>query len=300
MSSGYVGLDTRLRSDLLAGVALSHNEGKMSYELEGERGKVDATLTGVLPYGRWTPGGGLSVWGLAGMGWGDAELVDEVGAAHTGIEMRMLALGWRKELGDVEGVEWALKGDGFLVEMESEDARLLPGTKSGVQRLRMTVEGGKEWSVGEHGRLRTEMELGGRWDGGRVEKGYGTEAGGGVKYADARMGLEVEVEGRYLLAHRSEGFRERGASVAVRYDPGGDGEGMWLGVAPHWGASGSGVESLWGSVPEGGGDSASGRWAVEGGYRSVEPFELGVTAGVEKGEGETHSFGVKFQVRISW
>ena len=298
--SSYVGLDTRLRSDLLAGVALSYNEGEMNYELEGERGKVDATLTGVLPYGRWTLGGGLSVWGLAGMGWGDAELVDEVGAAHTGIEMRMLALGWRKELGDGEGVEWALKGDGFMVEMESEDARLLPGTKSGVQRLRMTVEGGKEWSVGEHGRLRTEMELGGRWDGGRVEKGYGTEAGGGVKYADARMGLEVEVKGRYLLGHRSEEFRERGASVAVRFDPGGDGEGVWLGVVPRWGASGSGVESLWGSVPDGGGESASGRWAVEGGYRIVEPFELGVTAGVEKGEGETHSFGVKFQVRISW
>ena len=239
-----------MRSDLLAGVALSHNEGKMSYELEGERGKVDATLTGVPAVWSLDTGRGVERVGAGRNGLGDAELVDEVGAARTGIEMRMLALGWRKELGDVEGVEWALKGDGFLVEMESEDARLLPGTKSGVQRLRMTVEGGKEWSVGEHGRLRTEMELGGAGTGASGE-GLRNGSRGWGEVCGRADGLEVEVEGRYLLAHRSEGFRERGASVAVRYDPGGDGEGMWLGVAPHWGASGSGVESLWGSVPEG-------------------------------------------------
>ena len=300
VSSGYVGWDTRLRSDLLAGVALSYHEGEMSYELEGERGQVDATLTGVLPYGRWAPGGGLSVWGLAGMGWGDAKLVDEVGATRTGIEMRMLALGWRKELGEVEGLEWALKGDGFAVEMESDEAWKLPGTKSRVQRLRMAVESAKEWSLGEHGRLRSELELGGRWDGGRVEKGYGAELSGGVEYADSRLGVEVEARGRYLLAHQSDDFEERGASVALRFDPGGDGKGVWLGMAPRWGASGSGVESLWGNVLDGGGESASGRWAVEGGYRLVEPFDLGVTAGVEMGEGESYPFGVKLQGRISW
>ena len=302
VSSGYVGMDTRLRTDLLVGVALSYNEGAMSYELEGERGKVEATLTGVLPYGRWTMDGGVSVWGLAGVGWGDAELVDGVGATRTGIGMRLLALGWRKELGDGEGVEWALKGDGFVVEMESEAASMLPGTKSDVQRMRMMWETGKEWPVGDHGRLRLDVELGGRWDGGRVEKGYGTEVGGGLEYADVRMGLEVEARGRYLLAHRSGGMMERGASVSVRFDPGGDGEGVWMGLAPRWGASGSGVESLWGSVPEGGGgEGARGAMGLELGYRRAEPFEMGVTVGMERGEGASAAtFGVTFQGRIRW
>ena len=302
VSSGYVGMDTRLRSDLLAGVALSYNEGAMSYELEGERGKVEATLTGVLPYGRWAMDEGVSVWGLAGMGWGDAELVDGVGATRTEIGMRLLALGWRKELGDGEGVEWALKGDGFVVGMESEAASMLPGTKSDVQRMRMMWETGKEWPVGDHGRLRLDLEFGGRWDGGRVEKGYGTEVGGGLEYADGRMGLEVEARGRYLLAHRSEGMMERGVSVAVRFDPGGDGEGVWMGLAPRWGASGSGVESLWGRVPErGGGEGARGAMGLELGYRRVEPFEMGVTVGMERGEGASApTFGVTFQGRIRW
>ena len=69
VSSGYVGLDTRLRSDLLAGVALSYSEGEMSYELEGERGKVDAALTG-----------GAAVWSLDA-GWG----VERVGAGRNGL-----------------------------------------------------------------------------------------------------------------------------------------------------------------------------------------------------------------------
>ena len=296
---GYVGVDTRVRGDLLMGVATSYSEGSMGYESEGERGEVDATLAGVLPYGRWTPREDVSVWGMAGAGWGDAELEDGVGVTGTGIEMRLLALGWRKELGGgAEGVEWALKGDGFAVEMESEGARLLPGTKSGVQRLRMMVEGSKEWALGGDGRMRSRMELGGRWDGGRVEEGYGVEVGGGVEYGHA--GLEVEARGRYLLAHRSGGFEERGAGVSVRWDPGGDGEGAWLGMAPRWGASGSGVESLWGSVPTGGGGETGAVWGVETGYGWVEPFEMGVTVGVEKGEGDSYSSGIKFQGRIGW
>ena len=164
------------------------------------------------------------------------------------------------------------------------------------------MEGGKEWSLGDHGRLRLDLELGGRWDGGRVEKGYGTEVGGGVEYADARTGLEVDARGRYLLAHRAEGLKERGASVALRYDPGGDREGMWLGVAPRWGASGSGVESLWGSVPEGEGRSGSpGAMGLELGYRWVQPFAMGVTVGMEQGGAASATrFGVMFEGRTSW
>ena len=83
--SGYVGLDARVRDDLVLGVALSHSEGDMSYERSEAGGAVDARLTSVLPYGRWTAGGGLSVWGLAGAGWGEVELVDDLGATRTGM-----------------------------------------------------------------------------------------------------------------------------------------------------------------------------------------------------------------------
>ena len=299
VSSAWLGVDARVGEELLLGLALSHSAGEMSYRNEEGAGTVDASLESVLPYGRWTPRADLSLWGLVGTGRGDAELVDEVGRTRAGIGMRLAALGWRKELGAVgEGVEWALKGDGLVVEMESDEVEKLPGTRSRVQRMRLSLEGGREWPLGEHGRLRPRWELGGRWDGGRVEEGYGAELGGGLEYADERLGLVVEARGRYLLAHRAQGFRERGASVAMRFDPGGDGEGVWFGMSPRWGAPESGVESLWGSVPGGGGDAAPVRWAVEGGYRSGEPLGWGVTLGVE--EGDSLTFGARFEVRTSW
>ena len=300
MFSGWLGLDTRVDGDFILGMAVSHSEGDMSYELPEGRGEVDAALTSVLPYGRWTPRADLSVWGMMGAGWGDAKLVDGFGAARTGIEMRMLALGWRKELRGAEGVEWALKGDGFVMGMASDAAPLLPATKSRAQRLRVAVEGAREWRLGAHGRLRPKLELGGRWDDGRVETGYGTEVGGAVEYADTRSGVEVEARGRYLLTHRADGFRERGASMALRFDPGADGAGPWIGLASRWGAPESGVRSLWGSVPGGGAVGSTSTLGLEAGYRSTKPIEMGFTVGLEKESGASGSFGVILRSTMRW
>ena len=300
--SGYVGLDARVRDDLMLGVALSHSEGDMSYERSEAGGAVDARLTSVLPYGRWTAGGGLSVWGLAGAGWGEVELVDDLGATRTGIGMGLLALGWRQELEAWQEVEWALKGDGFVVEVDSEAAWMLPATRAGVQRLRLMLESGTEWSVAEHGRLRTQVEFGGRWDGGDAQRGYGSEVGGSLEYVDSRLGVGIEGRGRYLLGHESQGFRAWGASLGVRVDPGGDGEGVWMGLSPVWGAPHSGVQSLWGSGPEGGGSKASSsvRMALEAGYRSGDALDVSVTVDSGEGGGASSPVGITFRTRLRW
>ena len=302
--SGYVGFDARVRDDLVLGMALSHSEGDMSYERSGAGGTVDARLTSVLPYGRWTAGGGLSVWGLAGAGWGEVELVDDLGATRTGMGMELLALGWRQELGAWQEVEWALKGDGFVVEMDSEAAWMLPATKAGAQRLRLMLESGMEWPVAERGRLRTQVEFGGRWDGGDAQRGYGSEVGGSLEYVDSRTGVGIEGRGRYVLGHESQGFREWGASLGVRVDPGGDGEGVWIGLSPVWGAPHSGVQSLWGSGPEGGGskESSSVRMALEAGYRSGDALDVSVTVDRERRRqgGASSPVGMTFRTRLRW
>ena len=300
--SGYVGLDARVRDDLVLGVALSHSEGDMSYERSGAGGEVDARLTSVLPYGRWTAGGGLSVWGLLSAGWGEVELVDDLGATRTGIGLGLLALGWRQELEAWQEVEWALRGDGFMVEVDSEAAWMLPATRAGVQRLRLMLEGGREWSVAEHGRLRTKVELGGRWDGGDAQRGYGSEVGGSLEYVDSRLGVGIEGRGRYVLGHESQGFRTWGASLGVRVDPGGDGEGMWIGLSPVWGAPHSGVQSLWEGGPQGGGskESSSVRMALEAGYRSGDALDVRVTVDQERAGGASSPVGVTLRTRLRW
>ena len=298
--SGYMGVDTRWSSGLVAGVALSHSEGEMSYERTDTRAEVEARLTSVLPYGRWTMGGGLSVWGLLGAGWGEVEWVDAAGAAHTGLGMRLVAMGWRKALGGMPGMQWALKGDGFAVEMDSDAAPLLPAVRGRAQRLRLVLESAMEWSLAGHGRVRAEVEFGGRWDGGDAERGYGSEVGGSVEYVDPRLGVELQGRGRYLLGHESAGFRAWGASLGVRFDPGGDGQGVWIGVSPRWGASASGVESLWGSGPSGGGDESSLRMALEAGYRSGDSLEVSVTVEREKTDGASAPIGATVRTRVRW
>ena len=281
--TGFLGADTRLRRDLLAGVALARSRGDMGYRLTGEDGTVDATLTSVFPYGHWTPREDLGLWALLGAGRGKARLVDGAGTARTAIEMRMAALGWRKGLGAGGDVTWALKGDGFAVEMESDAVEGLPATEAGAQRLRLVVEGAAAWPLTDSARLRKQLELGGRWDGGRVDKGYGAEVGGSVAYEDTGRGIEGAARGRYLLAHQSDGFEEWGASLTVRFDPGGDGVGPWISLSPQWGTPESGVGSLRGSAPEGGASpSTAGRLGMQVGYRFDESFDA--TLKFDRGE----------------
>ena len=97
--------------------------------------------------------------------------------------------------------------------------RGLPATEAGAERLRLVVEGAAARPLTDSARLRTQLELGGRWDGGYVDKGYGAEIGGSVAYQDTERGIEGEVRGRYLLAHQSDGFEERGASLTVAVRP---------------------------------------------------------------------------------
>ena len=56
-----------------------------------------------------------------------------------------------------------------------------------------------------------------RHDGGDAETGFGLDLGAGLRLSDPTRGLEVEIRGRGLLFHESEGFRERGFSGALSW-----------------------------------------------------------------------------------
>ena len=58
--------------------------------------------------------------------------------------------------------------------------------------------------------------------------------------------MKVEAAVRGLVAHEDTSYEEWGASASVRIDPGAEGRGLSLTLAPTWGASGTGTERLWG------------------------------------------------------
>ncbi len=254
VNTGYLGADVRLAEhDLLLGVALSHSVGELDYQAAAaglNEGQIDLDLSSVLPYAHWQLNERVSLWGLLGIGWGEATLTDEFGRVTTDTEMRMAALGSRGELATWRGLDLALKGDAFIVNMEGSeweqsDAVAMPEVDADAHRVRLMLEGRRAWQAGPQQQLELSLEFGGRWDGGDADTGVGAELGGGLAYRHAAWGLGIETRGRYLLGHTERAFEEWGASVSVALDPGVEGIGPSLTLSPTWGEASSGVENLW-------------------------------------------------------
>ena len=167
---------------------------------------------------------------------------------QTALALLLGAVGARQEVLTWRRIDVALKADALLTELEAGADDRLPKTAGDAQRVRLMVEGRTAWAMSEDAHLTPVFELGGRWDGGRGETGVGVELGGGVAYVHTTLGLGVEARGRYLLAHQKAVFDEWGASLTLRMDPGQDKLGLWLALAPVWGAEASQVEQMWGSA----------------------------------------------------
>ena len=125
-----------------------------------------------------------------------------------------------------------------------------------------------------------------------------------------------------LLVHQAEGFRERGLSLAVSYDPTPSTPlGLTARVAPSWGGQAtSGAEALWGRETMAGmapgADAHGTRLEAEVGYglpvsrrfvgtptvgvgtsESGRDYRLGYRLGARGGEGTTVELGVEAQRR---
>ena len=254
VTTGILGADARWER-WLAGVALSVSEGEGSFDQPGvDTGTVESSLTSVNPYVRYEASDRLSVWGLFGYGTGDMTLTQAANdnrdriVTRTDISMRLGAAGARGVLLEADedgGIDLALRGDAFLVQMDWEKVSNETDTGADASRLRLLLEAGRSFALGEGAVLAPALELGLRHDGGDAETGTGVEVGGRIRYTDAGSGLTVEANARKLIAHEDSGYEEWGAGGSVRLDPGASGRGLSLSLAPVWGTPSSGVERLW-------------------------------------------------------
>ena len=250
----------------LAGVAVSLSEGAGSFrdhetgdhESRGS-GSLESSLTGVHPYARLTLSERLSAWGLLGFGSGELTLEMDGKDGQDGerfttdTAQQMAAVGARGVLVAAPaagGLELAVRTDAVVQRMTSDratgsDGGNLAGTQAQTSRVRLMLEGSHAIAVGEAGRLVPTLEVGLRQDGGDAETGTGIEVGGGLSWTDPTTGLAVEAKLRGLVAHEDADYSEWGASGAVRIEPGADGRGLSLSLAPAWGAAEGGAERLW-------------------------------------------------------
>ena len=261
VTTGILGADAQWNR-LLGGVAISVSEGEGSFAQPGvDSGKIESTMTTVSPYARFMVTDRVSVWGLAGWGTGDMTIVQAANenqperVTRTDLEMRLGAIGGRGALltQDADGgMDLALKADAFFVETEAQAISNEGNTTANASRLRLVLEGGRAFAMGDGATLRPSLELGLRHDGGDAETGTGVEFGGGVAYTDPVTGLSVEAKARMLVAHADSNYEEWGVSGAVRLAPGERQRGLSFSLSPTLGATSSAAERLWGARDAGG------------------------------------------------
>ena len=231
VSSAMVGVDWA-RENWTAGLIVSRSAGDGGY-VGHSKGRVEATLTGLYPWGRLALSERVDVWGAAGYGTGELSVTpkkpgtDEDGATvRTDLHLRMAAAGLRGNLldGGRDGFTLTGKTDALIVQTASDAARGpngggLAAARASVTRLRLGLEGSRPVSLSGGASLTPSVEIGVRHDGGDAETGFGIDFGGGIAWSDPKSGLSAELRGRGLLAHDARGFRERGFSGSLAWDP---------------------------------------------------------------------------------
>ncbi len=247
--TGALGVDYNL-GQVLFGVALSHSrgEGEFSVMEEGTGGELESSVTGAHPYARFALGERLSVWGTLGYGRGEMSMVEDGQPVRTDISMKMGAFGLRGDiLRDAApgSFNLAVKSDVFAVRTESEETGGLESVEADASRLRVTLEGSRDFKLGSGGVFTPLLEAGFRRDGGDAERGMGFEMGGGLRYDNPDMGLAMEIRARGLLVHERSGYEEWGVGGSLRFGRGSSDRGFSFRADSSLGAVASGVRSLW-------------------------------------------------------
>ena len=248
----------------LAGLALSYSEGEGGYrQASAKGGAVSSTLSGINPYARYRLDERTSLWATLGYGSGRLTLTPDgaESALETDMTNAMAAFGGRGVLsmrsGETGQFELAVRTDAMLTDTASMAVVGLSAGEGATSRIRLILEGsGSLPAFG--GVLAPKVEAGLRYDGGDAETGAGLEVGGGLAYDMAR--LTVQVDGRVLLTHRDRDYEEWGYSLSFVYQPAQDGRGLRYRAGSQWGATQSGVQSLW-SLQNAGGLASGARTA---------------------------------------
>ena len=253
VATGLLGADVGT-DEWTAGIALSAAKGDGPFRLTSDKasprntGTADSTLTSVHPYAQVHVADRVALWAIGGYGAGDMTIAADGGPPmKTDIDMTMVAVGVRGPVLDAgagDALDLAVRTDALWLRATSDRSDDMLGAKADVTRLRLMIDTSRDFTLAG-GTLTPSLEAGVRRDAGDAEEGAGFELGAGLSYQGA--GISIEGKVRTLVAHNDDAYEEWGASASVRIDPGSDGRGMSLAVAPTWGSAASAAEQLWGA-----------------------------------------------------
>ena len=236
-----------------AGLVLSHARGSGAFA-GASSGDVEASLSGLYPYGRYAVSERVSVWGVVGYGEGTLRVdPEDQRALETDMDLAMGSVGARGVLLKAPpegGAELAIKSDALALRTSSDAVGTSTGNlaeaEAEVTRLRFGLEGSRAFRFEGGASLTPSVELGVRHDGGDAETGFGADIGAGLAWSDPARGLSADVRARGLLTHEDGHFSERGFAGSLAWDPApGSARGPSLAISQTLGAEASGgMEAL--------------------------------------------------------
>ena len=247
-----LGLDARLRYNLLVGVAVSMLDTDVDYEDDtGLLGKGDYELdmTSAHPYIGWRSGE-LDFWATVGYGTGDLEITgqDASGVSQTpksgDVNLQTIGGGGSGMLWQDGGTTLRLKGEVSQTQLEVESGDDFAEQEIDATGIRIAVEATRSRRLAGGGIFEPSVEVAARHDGGDGETGGGAEVGGALRYRNPATGLTADGRIRALMGQGGS-YEEWGISGTVRVAPGTDGQGLSFSVSPGYGDSGSGIQELW-------------------------------------------------------
>ena len=212
LRTAWLGFDVRAVR-WVAGLAVSHGTGEADYRFDtgadSGQGRLETSLTALYPYGRWTPLDGLELRGVVGAGRGEAGHRFEDGPRETSVlSMLMASAGARHELPALAGIDLAVRADGSLARLATEDGpEFVDGLTADSWRVRAGLEASRRFALAGGGRAHT-VRRGGRAPGRRRRAGGDRPGGGGRA---ALYGHLVAPGGARALARGAHRGRRGGA-----------------------------------------------------------------------------------------
>ena len=245
LHSASIGVDSMVRANLLAGVALSWSEGSLQYAsgTDGASGQGDYEVD-VIAFHPYLGGSSarLDWWATVGYGSGEVEItptVVQAGAGHVAssndVSMTTLGAGG-------SGVVWSqadsgarvhLKGEFTHTRMDVEESEQVDSLAVDATLARVALAASRTQVLSGGGQFSPSLSLGARHDGGDGNTGTGAEVTANLRYDNAESGVSTAISAHGLFG-RSD-YEEWGVQGMVRLSPGADGQGMSFEMSPGYG-----------------------------------------------------------------
>ena len=242
-----LGLDARLRNNLLVGVAVSMLETDVDYQDDTGilgQGDYELDLTSAHPYIGWRADE-LDLWATVGYGTGDLEITGQGETPQSG-DVNLQTIG-----GGGSGMLWQdgtttlrLKAEVSQTQLEVKGSDDFAKQEIDATGIRIAVEATRPRTLDGGGIFEPSVEVAARYDGGDGETGGGAEVGGALRYRNPATGLTADGRIRALVGQGGD-YEEWGISGTIRVAPGTDGQGLSFSLRPGYGNSASGIQELW-------------------------------------------------------